>query len=217
MTDWGSGHRADTRDETGKQSAAESAVGPSPRPPPGAAQPAEPDRPSDEQLIRAVAGGDREAIGELYRRHRQQLYATALYTVRTAADAEDCVQDAFVRAITLATHFRGDCKVSSWLHRIVINACLDRLRRNRVRVGLRIPDDWADTHADDRNPLPDIADLIALRTGLAALSPEYRDAVLAVDLLGMSIGEAAKLLQIAPGTVKSRRARARAKLARHLA
>lgn len=78
---------------------------------------------SDEKLLAEAARGDGDAFAELFERHARQLRATALRTIRDYTDAEDCLQDAMLRAFQLSPSFRGDCKVGSWLHRIVVNRC----------------------------------------------------------------------------------------------
>ncbi len=80
---------------------------------------------TDNQLIEATARGDHAAFGALYARHKQHLWATAVRTARSLDDAEDCLQEAFVRAYQLCGEFRGDCRVASWLHRIVVNRCTE--------------------------------------------------------------------------------------------
>lgn len=82
---------------------------------------------SDERLLADAARGDGDAFAELFERHARQLRATALRTIRDYTDAEDCLQDAMLRAYQLSPTFRGDCKVGSWLHRIVVNRCGDSI------------------------------------------------------------------------------------------
>ena len=82
---------------------------------------------SDEKLLADAARGDGDAFAELFERHARQLRATALRTIRDYTDAEDCLQDAMLRAFQLSPSFRGDCKVGSWLHRIVVNRCAEAI------------------------------------------------------------------------------------------
>ena len=96
---------------------------------------------SDVALIEAHLAGDPEAFGELFRRHRDRLWAVALRTTGNPEDAADALQDALVSAFRRAESFRGDAAVTTWLHRIVVNACLDRLRRRKVRAADPLPDD----------------------------------------------------------------------------
>ena len=88
---------------------------------------------SDDELLCAHIAGDRYAFEELFRRHRNRLYRLARRSSDTAEDADDAVQDAMLSAHRSARSFRHDAAVSSWLSRIVLNACRDRLRRNALR------------------------------------------------------------------------------------
>lgn len=85
--------------------------------------------PSDEQLLAAHVNGDPDAFAEIFRRHRDRMWAVAIRTTRDPELASDAVQDGFISAFRRADSFRGDSKVTTWLHRIVVNACLDRMRR----------------------------------------------------------------------------------------
>ena len=96
---------------------------------------------SDVALLEAHLAGDPEAFGELFRRHRDRLWAVALRTTGNPEDAADALQDALISAFRRAESFRGDAAVTTWLHRIVVNACLDRLRRRKVRAADPLPDD----------------------------------------------------------------------------
>ena len=87
-----------------------------------------------ELLQRHVDGDGGAAFGELFRRHRDRMYAVALRTTSNRELAADAVQDAFISAFRRADAFRGEAAVTTWLHRIVVNACLDRLRREKVSV-----------------------------------------------------------------------------------
>ena len=96
---------------------------------------------TDAALLRAHAAGDRHAFEELFRRHRPRLYRVARRRTLSAEDADDAVQEAMLSAHRGAGSFRYDASVGSWLHRIVVNACQDRLRRNAVRPTTAITDD----------------------------------------------------------------------------
>src|SRR5512135_388421 len=89
--------------------------------------------PSDAELLRRHVTGDTEAFGELFRRHRDRLWAVALRTVCDPEDAADALQEAMISAFRRAADFRGDSAVTTWLHRIVVNASVDRLRRRQTR------------------------------------------------------------------------------------
>ena len=86
----------------------------------------------DRDLLAAHCAGDADAFGELFRRHRDRMWAVALRTTRDRELAADAVQEAFLAAYRRADSFRGEAAVTTWLHRIVVNACLDRLRRDQA-------------------------------------------------------------------------------------
>lgn len=176
----------------------------------------ESDPESDETLLIRASRGDHEAFARLYRRHRRQLLATALRTIRIHSDAEDCLQDAMLRAYQLSPTFRGDCRVASWMHRIVVNACLDRARRNQVRASLPMPDDLSSFASDEGRGAEELDVRLSVDAALRLLPEDQRAAVIAVDMHGLSLAQAAEVLGVAVGTVKSRRARARSRLERLL-
>jgi RNA polymerase sigma-70 factor, ECF subfamily len=166
------------------------------------------DERDDTALLRAHASGDRAAFGELVRRHRDRLWAVSLRTLGDREEAADALQDALLSAYRAADRFRGDSAVTTWLHRIVVNACLDRMRRRSARPTVPLPE--TDTHVA---PAPDHDTKLAVEEALAQLPPEQRAALVLVDLQGYQVSEAAAMLDVAEGTVKSRCARGRARLA----
>jgi RNA polymerase sigma-70 factor, ECF subfamily len=167
---------------------------------------------SDGELLAAHVAGDRYAFEELFHRHHRQLYRLAQISSRTPEDAADALQDAMLSAHRSAPRFRHDASVSSWLYRIVVNACLDRLRRNKSHLTTALEDDAF--HIGDPTPRVDTA--LVVERALMRLPVEQRAAVVAVDMQGFSVAETARLLGVAEGTVKSRCSRARAKLAETL-
>src|SRR6476619_2228606 len=96
---------------------------------------------SDVALVEAHLAGDAEAFGELFRRHRDRLWAVALRTTGDPEDAADALQEALISAFRRAGSFRGDAQVTTWMHRIVVNACLDRMRRRRTHATESLPED----------------------------------------------------------------------------
>jgi RNA polymerase sigma-70 factor (ECF subfamily) len=163
---------------------------------------------SDAELLAAHVAGDRYAFEELFYRHHRQLHRLARLTSSSPEDADDALQDAMLSAHRSAAAFRHDAAVSSWLYRIVINACLDRLRRNKCRPTVVLDDVYP---VADRTAQVETA--IAVQRALMRLPVEQRAAVVAVDMHGYSVADTARLLGVAEGTVKSRCARARARLA----
>jgi RNA polymerase sigma-70 factor (ECF subfamily) len=166
---------------------------------------------TDRELMAAAASGDGDAFGEVVRRHRDRLWAVALRTLGDREEAADALQDALVSAFRASASgsFRGESAVTTWLHRVVVNACLDRTRRRAARPADPLPE----------HDLPDRADPVAARetaldveAALALLPPEQRAALVLVDMYGWPVDEAAQVLDCPAGTVKSRCARGRARL-----
>ncbi|GIJ50823.1 RNA polymerase sigma factor SigM [Virgisporangium aliadipatigenens] len=162
----------------------------------------------DAALLRAHLDGDQEAFGALVRRHQDRLWALALRTMGDREEAADALQDAMLSAYRAAERFRGDSAVTTWLHRIVVNACLDRIRRRQVRPTVPLAE--TDQHAA---PAPDRDTALVVHDALRQLPPDQRVALVLVDLQGYSVADAAQVLGTAEGTIKSRCARGRARLA----
>jgi RNA polymerase sigma-70 factor (ECF subfamily) len=165
---------------------------------------------SDGELLYAHIAGDRYAFEELFRRHSAQLYRLARRRSHTAEDASDAVQDAMLSAHRAAGSFRHDAPVSNWLCRIVVNACRDRMRRNAIRPTVTLTPEDCPPVADRTGQLETA---MLIRQALLRLPAAQRDAVVAVDMHGYSVADAAALFDVAEGTVKSRCARGRARLA----
>lgn len=172
--------------------------------------------PDDAELLRRHLDGDPDAFAQLVRRHRDHLWAVALRTLGNPDDAADALQDALISAMRNAGSFRGDAQLGTWLHRIVVNACLDRLRRRAAHPTTSLPDD---DHAGGASMLPSSRDAFDERdtaadvhAALATLSADQRAAIVLVDIEGYPVEEVAAILEVPSGTVKSRCARGRAKL-----
>ncbi|ORA36205.1 RNA polymerase sigma factor SigM [Mycobacterium aquaticum] len=174
-------------------------------------------RRTDAELLAAHVSGDRYAFEELVNRYHRQLRRLAYLTSRHDDDADDAVQDALLSAHRTAASFRYDSAVSSWLYRIVVNACLDRLRRAKAQPAAA-PYDADLGHLRDPvgDPAHRVDTAIVVERALLMLPVEQRAAIVAVDMQGYTVAETAQLLGVAEGTVKSRCARGRAKLARSL-
>ncbi|MGW4792600.1 RNA polymerase sigma factor SigM [Nonomuraea sp. NPDC004297] len=169
---------------------------------------------TDAELLTAHINGDPHAFSEIVKRHRDRMWAVALRTLGDPDEAADAVQDAFVSAYRKAATFRGEAAVTTWLHRIVVNACLDRMRRKSVRP---VADDELIEAAERESPLPDQTlereVSMEVSAALKLLPADQRAALVLVDMMGYSVEDAAQVLQVPSGTVKSRCARGRAKLA----
>lgn len=166
----------------------------------------------DRVLMARHCEGESAAFEELVRRHRDRLWAVAVRTTGDRELAADAVQDGLINAYRRAGSYRGDAAVSTWLHRIVVNACLDRLRKERDvlrRAGDVSEIDVIDAH--DRHGQAETG--LDVRAALAQLPEHQRTALVLVDMHGMPVAEAAETLGVAVGTVKSRCARGREALA----
>ncbi len=166
---------------------------------------------TDAELLAAHVAGDRYAFEELFGRHHRQLYRVAIMSCGSPEDAADALQEAMLAAHRNAAGFRHHAAVGSWLHRIVVNACLDRLRRRRNHATIAIQGEDAVHIISDQTAQVDTA--IMVHRALRRLNDDQRAAVVAVDMHGYSVADAAHLLGVAEGTVKSRCARGRARLA----
>lgn len=183
------------------------------------------EEPSDAALLAAHVAGDPAAFGVLFGRHRDRLWAVALRTTGNPEDAADGLQDGMVAAYRRAASFRGEAMVTTWLHRVVVNACLDRLRAQKVRRAEPLPDDHeerggrgslvsATTDVEDPADLSVRAERRRLvLDALGRIPAEQRAALVLVDMEGYSVLEAAAILDCAVGTVKSRCSRGRTRLA----
>jgi RNA polymerase sigma-70 factor (ECF subfamily) len=179
--------------------------------------------PSDATLLRRHADGDPDAFGLLFKRHKDRLWAVALRIACDPDDAADALQEAMISAFRRASDFRGDSAVTTWLHRIVVNASLDLLRRRSGRTvnWSGDPDELpAAASATVSAGAPDSSartdSRLDVDAAMGMLPPPQRAALVLVDMLGYSVSDAAVILGVSEGTVKSRCARGRAKLLPYL-
>lgn len=168
--------------------------------------------PTDAQLLAAHRDGDGHAFAELVGRHGDRLWSIAVRTLGDRSDAADVVQEALVAAHRRAGSYRGEASVATWLQRIVVNACVDRIRHDRRRPAV-VP--WPERDLPARRPDPavELATRLAVGDALAELPPEQRVAVVLVDVHGCAYAEAAEIIGVPVGTAKSRCFRGRARLA----
>ncbi|OYO25256.1 RNA polymerase sigma factor SigM [Enemella dayhoffiae] len=179
------------------------------------------DERTDHELLRAHVDGDEGAFAIIVTRHKDRLWAVALRTMRNPEEAADALQDAYISAFRRAHTFRGDAQVTTWLHRVVVNACLDRIRRNKVRRAEPLPEDpdrAAELGVADESDQLEVKERRAdVTAALAQINADQRAALVLVDMEGYSVEEAAQILGCAVGTIKSRCSRGRAKLVPMLA
>ena len=180
---------------------------------------------SDPELLRLHLEGDQEAFGTLFLRHKDRLWAVALRIVCDPDDAADALQEAMISAFRRAGNFRGDSAVTTWLHRIVVNASLDLLRRKASRRSvswsgdpdeLAVPEPRTDAVGGQASRADGVDTRLDVDTALRALPPPQRAALVLVDMLGYPVADAAAILGVSEGTVKSRCARGRVRLLPYL-
>jgi RNA polymerase sigma-70 factor (ECF subfamily) len=173
---------------------------------------------ADEALVEAAIGGDERALDALLRRHQDRVWAICRRLAGNDADAADAAQEALITVVRRLDRFDGRARFTTWLYRVVTNACLDELRR-RGRRPVPIDDEVLGAEPARGSPAVDVevADRLDVDAALAQLSPEFRAPVVLRDLCGLDYAEIAEVLQLAPGTVRSRISRGRAALAHLLA
>ena len=170
----------------------------------------------DRALIRRYLEGDVDAFDELMRAHEDRVFGICLRMMKDRDQALDATQDVFLTVFRKADRYKEQAAFSTWLYRVSINMCYDHLRRRQRKRTEKLPD-----HLDPSDPRSgDDFDAVELRpdieSALAGISPEFRAAVVLVDLEGMSLDGAADTLDVPVGTVKSRLFRARKQLAQEL-
>ncbi|MGZ0219049.1 MAG: RNA polymerase sigma factor [Acidimicrobiales bacterium] len=170
----------------------------------------------------AAQNGDARALDALLRKHQARIYAICRRLAGNDADALDATQEAMLAIVRGIEKFDGRAAFTTWSYRVATNACLDELRRRSRRPNPGLPEY---EHADDayvggrtpRDPGETVSAQLDVDAGLAALPEEFRAPVVLRDIAGFDYADIAELLDIAPGTVRSRIARGRARLADALA
>lgn len=146
------------------------------------------------------ARGDEEAVRWVLRRYRTRVIRLAAHVLRNTRDAEDVAQEAFVKAFRQVGQFRGQVSFYAWLYRIVVNLCLDRLRRKQATSEVFLDDAEHLVGVTD----PDIDKRVLVQQLLDTLSPPMRATLVLREIEGLDYAEIAEVLQIPMGTVRSR-------------
>ncbi|HET9940355.1 MAG TPA: sigma-70 family RNA polymerase sigma factor [Candidatus Eisenbacteria bacterium] len=179
---------------------------------------------TDEQLVRKSQQDNERAFGELVSRYESKVYSLALKMLRNPEDAEDVLQDTFLRAYRGIKSFKGNSTFSTWIYRITANSALMRLRKRQLPT-VSIDD------ADEREAPINIADWApgpveqmlnqetqaAMTEAIDALPPEFRQVFVLRDIEELSNAEVAEILDLSVAAVKSRLHRARLKVRNRLA
>ena len=171
--------------------------------------------------MRAAQDGDRAALDALLRRHHDRIHAVCRRLAGNEADALDATQEALIAIARGIRRFDGRAAFSTWAYRVATNASLDELRRRRRRPVPGLPDDLDDAPSGSRGTpqarsagIEGLGDRMAIDDALAQLPMEFRAPVVLRDLCDLDYAEIAEVLDLPPGTVRSRIARGRAQLAR---
>jgi RNA polymerase sigma-70 factor, ECF subfamily len=176
---------------------------------------------NETELIRRVCAGDPEAFEELVRPYERLVYVTAISILRNQADAEEVAQEAVLKAFSKLSSFRAECKFSTWLVQITYNEARMRLRKDRRNLyesldekqeepeGDYWPRDFADWRPIPSELLEENETRQALQNAIDSLSPTYREVVVLRDVQNLSIKDAATILGVSEGSIKTRLHRAR--------
>jgi len=167
---------------------------------------------SDEELMALFQSGDADALGFLVNRMRPKMSKVAYNKILDIELANDALQEASTTIFKTAKRFRGESKVWTWVYRLVVNACIDQLRREKTRSSLNTTDEALQSMTQ-----PDFSDRIdseiVIRNALEQLPKDQREAISLIWLEGYTVEEASNNLGIPSGTVKSRCARGKSALA----
>jgi RNA polymerase sigma-70 factor, ECF subfamily len=168
---------------------------------------------SDGSLLDAFLAGDERAFAELVRRHEDRIFALALRITGDRGDALEATQETFITLWRRAATFERRAELGTWLYRVGMNAARDVLRR-RKRFPLLVTEEQSFDRPDTRTDVEAaVSTRIDVGRALAALPPEYAEAVAMHDLGAIPYEEIAAITGVALGTVKSRISRGRRLLA----
>ncbi len=184
----------------------------------------------DFELVRRCQTGDEAAFGELVKRYQRRVFAIALGMVKNPEDAMDIAQDAFIKVHRYLGNFQGTSSFYTWLYRIVVNLCIDHLRRTGKRINVDF-----DEKIDHRHHMAEGSNVLGKRLdtnpskmlgrkelagriqeAVNALPPYHRAVIVMREIEGLSYAEMAKAMKVSKGTIMSRLHHARQKLQREL-
>src|SRR5215204_1178952 len=167
---------------------------------------------SDEQLVELAVSSDQEAFGEIVKRWDRKIFALCFGMLTREDEARDAAQETFISAYKNLGRFRGDAKVSSWLHRIAVNQCITVKRRAKTRAEDHIDDEngesdrifVAPAKSSPGNKAEEAERLNVVRQAVSALPTDLRQVVVMKELEEMTFQEISDTLEIPLSTVKSR-------------
>jgi RNA polymerase sigma-70 factor (ECF subfamily) len=167
---------------------------------------------TDEQMVERALSGDPEAFGEIVRRWERRIFALSFGMLGREEDARDATQETFLSAFRNLRGFRGEAKVSSWLHRIAVNQCITRQRRAKVRgetaledeaeknaAVFALPAEFSPARAAEYGEIS-----FAVRKAVIALPPDLRQVVVMKEFEDLTFQEISDVLGVPLSTVKSR-------------
>ncbi|HLW16224.1 MAG TPA: sigma-70 family RNA polymerase sigma factor [Actinomycetota bacterium] len=169
----------------------------------------------DRELVERFARGESRAFDTIVERYEQRVYAIALRMTGNVEDARDAMQDVFISALRALRSFRGDAQLSTWIHRVTVNASLDVLRKRKRHIAQPL-EEAGERPSDDVGPedaAARAARAVEVQRALQNVSAEHRAVLVLHDLQDLDYAETAAALDIPVGTVKSRLHRARAEMA----
>jgi len=167
---------------------------------------------TDEQLVELAVSGDREAFGEIVRRWERKIFALCFGMLGREDDARDAAQETFISAYRSLSGFRGDAKVSSWLHRIAVNQCLTFKRRAKTRSEEYLDSEdgseerifIAPLHNSPSRQAEQVERLRLVRTAVSSLPTDLRQVIVMKEFEEMTFQEISDTLELPLSTVKSR-------------
>jgi RNA polymerase sigma-70 factor (ECF subfamily) len=167
---------------------------------------------SDEVIVERALTGDAEAFGELVRRWERRIFALTYGMLGREEDARDATQETFLAAFRNLRGFRGEAKVSSWLHRIAVNQCISRQRRAKVRGESALDEEQENDASSFAAPLSESPvrvvegrqETFAVRRAINSLPLELRQVVVMKEFEELTFREIADALDLPLSTVKSR-------------
>jgi RNA polymerase sigma-70 factor, ECF subfamily len=168
---------------------------------------------TDAELVTALAGGQADALDELMRRHEDLVFAVCLRIMGSRDLALDAVQETFLTLFRKADRYREEAAFTTWLYRVATNTCYDLHRKRKRRAADPLPEHHDPVDATAGDAFTSIELRPSVVDALQRLPEDFRSAVVLADIEGLAVAEIAEVLQIPPGTVKSRVFRGRRLLA----